>query len=126
MCETWWRLRGDGETGCGRVCAISKSHMFKCMGTGVSSVSLMETSWPSRYFYARCGFHIYPKHHYFMHFPEQIEKSGVPRVFWVYSDESKNSHLKRLWRVCSKGRSIEKQILLRLHWEKSLSFLVGA
>ena len=30
------------------------------------------------YHYCSCGFTVYPKFHYFMHMPEQIERSGVP------------------------------------------------
>ena len=41
------------------------------------------------YFFTRCEFHVYPKHHWFMYFPAQIERTGVPRGFWVYSEESK-------------------------------------
>ena len=55
-----------------------------------------------------------------MHFPTQIERSGVPRGYWVYSDESKNGLVKKLWNVVSKGRSVEQQILLRLLWESEL------
>ena len=29
--------------------------------------------------YAQCGFHVYPKFHYFTHMPEQVERGGVPR-----------------------------------------------
>ena len=77
------------------------------------------------YFYARCEFHIYPKHHWFMHFPAQIERSGVPRGSWVYSEESKNAQIKRLWEVCSKGHSVEQQILLRLEWQAALSIAMA-
>ena len=60
-----------------------------------------------------------------MHFAAQIERAGVPRGFWVYSEESKNSHIKRLWEVCSKGHSIEQSILLRLEWQEALAALLS-
>ncbi len=34
------------------------------------------------YHYAHCGFGVYPKFHYFMHMPEQVERGGVPRILW--------------------------------------------
>ena len=72
------------------------------------------------YFYTACGFRVYPKHHYFLHFPMIIQRSGVPRSFWVYSDESKNRQIKQLFAVCSKGHSLEQQMLLRLLWRRAL------
>ena len=30
--------------------------------------------------YVSCGFATYPKHHYFLHLPEQVERGGVPRT----------------------------------------------
>ena len=72
------------------------------------------------YFYAACGFKMYPKMHYLMHIPEQVEQGGVLRSFWCYSEESKNRQLKRLFGVCSKGHSLHQQILLRLQWWHAL------
>ena len=72
------------------------------------------------YHYCACGFRVYPKHHYFLHFPMIVERSGVPRSFWVYSAESKNAQTKRLYNVCSKGHGLEQQILLRLEWLRAL------
>ena len=34
------------------------------------------------FYYVRCGFRLYPKHHFFMHFPAQVRRCGVPRSFW--------------------------------------------
>jgi hypothetical protein len=34
--------------------------------------------------YASCGFHVYPKFHYVMHLPQQIQQGGVPRTFNHY------------------------------------------
>ena len=68
------------------------------------------------YHYAHCGFGVYPKFHYFMHMPEQVERGGVPRNFWVYSDESKNREVKQIWNACSKGWSVSQQVILRLQW----------
>ena len=76
--------------------------------------------------YARCGFHVTPKFHYSMHLPAQIERGGVPRVFWVYSDEGKNSEIRRLWDACSKGHSPCQQIMLRLEWLSALTALRAA
>jgi hypothetical protein len=30
--------------------------------------------------YACCGFSVYPKFHYFQHFPQRIQRGGVPRT----------------------------------------------
>ena len=76
------------------------------------------------FYYARCGFRVYPKHHFFMHLPAQVQRFGVPRTFWNYADESKNSRFKQLFRVISKGRSIEQQILLREAWYHKLKPLL--
>ena len=76
------------------------------------------------YYYARCGFRVYPKHHYFMHLPEHMMQSGMPRSFWVYAEESKNAQLKRLFNVSSKGHSVCQQILLRLEWLFAIQHLL--
>ena len=68
------------------------------------------------YYYAHCGFRVYPEFHFVLHLPEQVEQSGVPRSFWVYSDESKNAQVKRIFRICSKGHGVCQQVLLRLLW----------
>ena len=72
------------------------------------------------YHYAHCGFAVYPKFHYAMHMPEQVERGGVPRIFWVYSDESKNREVKQIWNACSKGWSVCQQVILRSQWLWSL------
>jgi hypothetical protein len=33
--------------------------------------------------YAHCGFRVYPKFHYFMHMPEQVEQGGTPRIVFI-------------------------------------------
>ena len=66
------------------------------------------------FYYVMCDWHVVPKHHYFLHLPEQILQSGVPRSFWVYSDESKNFQLKFLFNKASKGSDVCWQIILRL------------
>ena len=43
------------------------------------------------------------------------------RSFWVYSEESKNSKLKRIYNICSKGHAVCQQILLRLEWAFGLA-----
>ena len=70
-----------------------------------------------------CGWHVYPKHHYFMHLPEHVQRSGSPKSFWVYAEESKNAQIKRMFNVVSKGRSVCQQILLRLEWLYALKHL---
>ena len=77
------------------------------------------------YHYAHCGFPVYPKFHYFMHMPEQVERGGVPRNFWVYSDESKNGEVKKIWDACSKGWSLAQQVILRLEWLWGLQALAS-
>ena len=76
------------------------------------------------YFYVSCGFRVYPKHHYFFHFPEQIARTGVPRDFWTYSDESKNFQLKRIFEVCGGRASSCQQVLLHLEWLFRLEHLL--
>ena len=66
--------------------------------------------------YTKCGFRTYPKHHFFMHLAAQVHRCGVPRTFWNYADESKNSRFKRLFREVNKGWSVEQLILLRESW----------
>ena len=41
---------------------------------------------------------------------------GVPRNFLVYSDENKNSQIRRMFSMVSKGHAEYQQILLRLDW----------
>ena len=71
------------------------------------------------FYYVTCGFRVYPKHHFFMHFPAQV-RCGAPRTFWNYADESKHARFKRLFRVVSKGHAVEQQILLREAWYHKL------
>jgi hypothetical protein len=52
--------------------------------------------------------------------PQHVARAGVPKSFWVYGEESQNGQLKNLFNVCSKGWSVEQQILLRLEWSFSL------
>ena len=66
--------------------------------------------------YASCGFAVQPKFHYCLHLPEQAERAGCVRTFWVYSDESKNREVKSTWRILSKGFSVCQSLLLRLEW----------
>lgn len=64
--------------------------------------------------YACCGFDVVLNFHYAQHLPRHILRGGVPRTYWVYSDESKNRQVKGLWSVVSKGHAVHEQILLRL------------
>ncbi len=70
--------------------------------------------------YASAGFDPKPKIHYCQHLPQHVERCGVPRTFWVYSDESKNREIKNLWGVVSKRHSVFQQVLLRLEWWDAL------
>ena len=70
--------------------------------------------------YACCGYKVVPKFHYLQHLPQQILRSGVPRTYWVYSDEAKSKQVKGLWSVVSKGHSTHEQVMLRLLWLGSL------
>ena len=73
--------------------------------------------------YAATGFHVVPKFHLFQHMPQHIIMAGVPRTFWVYSDESKNGQVKYLWTKFSNGWSTHEQIFLRLMWLDALERL---
>ena len=73
--------------------------------------------------YARCGFHVVLKCHFAMHLPAQVQRGGVPRVFWVYADEGKNSQIRRIWNMFSKDHSPCQQITLRLEWLSALTAL---
>ena len=66
--------------------------------------------------YTKCGFAVQPKFHYFFHLPQQAERGGSVRSFWVYSDEAKNREVKAIWNKVSKGHSVTQQVLLRLEW----------
>ena len=68
---------------------------------------------------------MYPKFHYAMHLPAQVARGGVPRNFWVYSDESKNAQIRQVFLVVSKGHSEYQQILLRLDWLFELKALLA-
>ena len=72
------------------------------------------------FYYACCGYKFVPKFHFLQHLPQHILRSGVPRTFWVYSDEAKNKQVKGLWSVVSKGHSMHEQVMLRLLWLDSL------
>jgi hypothetical protein len=76
------------------------------------------------FYYVSCGFHVVPKHHYFMHMPEHVTRGGLPKSFWVYSEESKNTEAKRMFNRCSKGHSVIQQILLRFEWVFALKRLL--
>jgi hypothetical protein len=71
--------------------------------------------------YACCGFPVYPKFHYLQHLPQHILRGGVPRTYWVYSDEAKNKQVKGLWTVVSKGWAMHEQVFLRLLWLDALN-----
>ena len=72
------------------------------------------------YHHTAAGHHVYPKFHFFLHFPQQVRQSGVARSFWCYTEETKNRNFKRLWNVASKGHAVEQQILLHWLWDFSL------
>ena len=64
--------------------------------------------------YACTGFHVVPKFHLLPHLAQHIRRSGVPRAFLVYSDESKNKQVKGLWGKVSKGWAMHEQVLEKL------------
>ena len=41
-------------------------------------------SFSHMYHYVNCGFTPQPKFHYFLHLPQQVERGGPVRSFWVY------------------------------------------
>ena len=85
----------------------------------LSQQELMHWRWLAAihmYCYCHCEFRVYLKFHYNLHLPEQVERSGVPRSFWEYSDEAKNRDVKRIFCTCSKGHGVCQQVLLRLVW----------
>ncbi len=75
----------DGEIGHHRheamkslqeICDLARKHKLR-------KLELVRWRWLAAlhmFHYARCGFHVYPKFHYFMHMPEQVERGGVPRT----------------------------------------------
>ena len=70
--------------------------------------------------YVCAGFKVVPKFHLLQHLPQHIRRAGVPRTFWVYSDENKNRQVKGLWVMVSKGWSMPEQIFERLMWLDAL------
>ena len=60
---------------------------------------------------------------YCQHLPQHVERGGVPRTFWVYSDESKNKETKKVWNAMSKGHAVYSQVLLRLEWRDALDHM---
>jgi len=71
--------------------------------------------------YACCQWPVYPKFRLFQHMPHFILRCGVPRTYWVYSDEAKNKQVKNLWTMVSKGHASFEQVFLRLLWHDDLS-----
>lgn len=118
----------DGELGIHRAEAMGLLQSICELGAkyDLTDQELMQWRWmASQYFYhhAMCGFRTYPKHHYFLHLPGQIQRSGSPRNFWVYSEESKNAYVKRVFNMCSKGWKVDRQLLLRFSWQHALQGL---
>ena len=84
---------------------------------------LFQWRWYSTQFvfhYVRCGYHVAPKFHWFFHFPHIIQRHGAPRSFYLYSDESKNADIKRLFRACSNSVNVCASIMVRLGWQQAL------
>ena len=121
--------REDGDVGEFRYQSVKHlSEVYAFSGKyELSDSELSQWRWASAvhmYYYVSCGYRVYPKHHYFMHLPEHVWRSGVPRSFWVYSDEAKNSQFKNLFEVVSEGSNVCIQILLRLEWRFALEHLL--
>ena len=111
----------DGDLGEHRVQAMETlSEVFKFSRKHqLTKQELVRWRWLSAlhmFHHASCNFPAQPKFHYFLHLPEQAERGGCVRTFWVYSDESKNREVKSIWRVLSKGHSVCQSLLLRLEW----------
>ena len=109
----------DGEMGLHRHKAMTAFKVvFGLAGqTQLTRKDMVSWRWNAAvhmFHYASCGFAVYPKFHYALHMPEQVECGGAPRNFWVYSDESKNREAKQIWNACSKGWSVAQQVILRM------------
>ena len=118
----------DGELGQHRlqamktlaeICSMSKKDVL----TKQDLMTWRCLSFTHMYHYVSCGFTPQPKFHYFLHLPQQVERGGPVRSFWVYSDETKNKETKAIWQACSKGHSVYQQVLLRLEWLLALKRL---
>ena len=99
-----------------RLCALSRQSVL-------TPADLVDWRWCSAmflYHHIMCGHHVTPKFHWFLHFPHIIEQAGAPRSFYLYSDESKNADIKRLYKACSNGNQVCKLILKRLGWQEGL------
>ena len=111
----------DAELGKHRLQAMSTIAEIGSMSKKdvLTKQDLMRWRWRAAshmFHYTSCGFTSQPKFHYFLHLPQQVERGGTVKTFWVYSDESKNKETKAVWRACSKGHSVYQQVLLRLEW----------
>jgi hypothetical protein len=102
-----------------RICALAKQEAL----THEELTCWRRLSSEHMFYYACSGFPAYPKYHYLQHFPQHILRGGVPRTYWVYSDEAKNKEVKGLWAAVSKGHSVCEQVLLRLLWLDALDNL---
>lgn len=111
----------DGEVGQHRLRAMSTLAEICSMSKKdvLTKQDLMKwrcLAFSHMFHYVSCGFTAQPKFHYFLHLPQQVERGGPARTFWVYSDESKNRQTKAIWQACSKGHNVYQQVLLRLEW----------
>ena len=75
----------DGEIGMHRHKAMSTLQELFDLGSGRELTSRDMSNWRltaavHMFHHASCGFAVYPKFHYFMHLPEQVERGGVPRT----------------------------------------------
>ena len=98
------------------ICAFAKQEVL----TDEELTQWRRLSVEHMFHYACAGFPAYPKFHYFQHMPQHILRGGVPRTYWVYSDEAKNRQVKGLWAAVSKGHSTCQQVLLRILWLDAL------
>ena len=74
----------DGELGGNRLEAMRTLSAISDLADRreLSQANLATWRWLTAkhmFHYVACGFAVYPKHHYFLHLPEQIERGGAPR-----------------------------------------------
>ena len=66
--------------------------------------------------YLAAGGHLVPKHHYWMHLAWDIVKTGNPRLFHCYQDESMNGRISQISASCHKltfVRSVFRKVALQ-------------
>ena len=67
------------------ICRMARAHVL----TDQELMQWRRLSVEHMFHYACCDFCVCPKFHDFQHLPQHILMAGVPRTYWVYSDEAK-------------------------------------